>query len=285
MPQIRLSSGIIDYEDTGGPGPLLVLVHGVMMSGTVWSEVVSRLAPAFRCVVPTMPLGAHVRPMEAKADQSMEGLARLLSEFLERLDLTDVTLVQNDWGVVQPLLAVADTTRLSRLVITSCEAFDNYPPPPARLLPWVSRVPGGLLLAARAMLLRPVRQALGWRLMSKRPVPDDMFREWLRPLVADRSVRRDLAKYFLSPPTSDDLLRWAAAVTTFPGPVLVAWAPEDRVMPIRHAHRLVELFPQAELAEIDDSYTLIPLDQPALLAAALECFVANSAETSPGRAG
>jgi len=50
------------------------------------------------------------------------------------------------------------------------------------------------------------------------------------------------------------------------------WATEDRVMPREHGQRLVDLFPNSSLVEIDDSYTLIPLDQPAKLAGAIRSF-------------
>ena len=43
-------------------------------------------------------------------------------------------------------------------------------------------------------------------------------------------------------------------------------------MPPEHGRRLAELLPHGRLVEIADSYTLIPLDQPAQLAAAISGF-------------
>ena len=37
-------------------------------------------------------------------------------------------------------------------------------------------------------------------------------------------------------------------------------------MPPEHGQRLAKLLPHGQLVEVDDSYTLIPLDQPARLA-------------------
>jgi pimeloyl-ACP methyl ester carboxylesterase len=37
-------------------------------------------------------------------------------------------------------------------------------------------------------------------------------------------------------------------------------------MPREHGRRLAELLPQGRLEEVEDSYTLIPEDQPAVLA-------------------
>jgi pimeloyl-ACP methyl ester carboxylesterase len=55
--------------------------------------------------------------------------------------------------------------------------------------------------------------------------------------------------------------------------VLVAWAAEDRVMPIESGCRLAAAFPNSRFVEIADSGTLIPLDQLRALAEAISTFV------------
>src|SRR5689334_21119655 len=102
---VTLSGGALDYEDSGGPGPVLVFLPGLLMDASLWADVVERLAPAYRCVVPTLPLRAHRRPVRPGTDLSLPGIARLVAEFLSALDLHDVTLVGNDTGgaVVQLL--------------------------------------------------------------------------------------------------------------------------------------------------------------------------------------
>jgi pimeloyl-ACP methyl ester carboxylesterase len=59
MQKIRLSAGTIEYEGTGGSGPVLVLLHGLAQNRSVWRRVVAELRPYHRCVVPTLPLGGH----------------------------------------------------------------------------------------------------------------------------------------------------------------------------------------------------------------------------------
>ena len=68
MPDVELSAGTIEYEDTGGSGPVVVLLHGLAMDGSLWRGVVADLRPDYRCVVPTLPLGGHRRPMRPDAD-------------------------------------------------------------------------------------------------------------------------------------------------------------------------------------------------------------------------
>jgi pimeloyl-ACP methyl ester carboxylesterase len=244
------------------------------MDSSLWRKVVPGLAPDYRCVVPTLPLGGHRRPMRPGADLSLRGMALLVGEFIERAGLTDVTLVQNDWGGAQILIAEGDTTRIARLVITSCEAFGNYPPRPARAIVLAARIPGGLAAMMRLLQLRAVRRAPGsWGWMSKRPVPDLVMDAWFRPATTSPAIRRDLARYVTSIPSRRILLEWAGRSADFDRPVLVAWATEDKMMPRRHGRQLAELFPDARLVEIDDSYTLIPEDQPEQLTRAIRDFV------------
>jgi pimeloyl-ACP methyl ester carboxylesterase len=280
MAEVQLSAGSIDYDDTGGPGPVIVLLHGLLMDGSLWRHVVRDLRADHRCVVPTLPLGAHRRPVLAGADLSGRGQSRLVAEFLERLDLHDVTLVGSDWGGAQLLVAEGLDERVGRLVLASQEAFDNVPPGlPGRFAWLASKLPGGLTVALQTLRLRPLRRmpwTFGW--MSKRPVPDEIMDAWLRPALTRRDIRRDLLAY-LRATTARDYLNAAQRLRSFDRPALVVWASQDRVMPRDHGRRLAECLPHAHLIEVPDSYTLIPEDQPAVLTAAIRQFVEQASST------
>ncbi|MDR8409149.1 alpha/beta hydrolase [Nonomuraea sp. 3-1Str] len=275
VPEIELSAGVIEYEDTGGEGPVIVFLHGLTIDSTVWRKVVPGMAGEYRCVLPTLPLGSHRRPMRPGADLSLRGLALLVGEFLERLDLREVTLVLNDWGGAQVLVSEGRAERVGRLVLTACEAFDNYPPGvPGRAVATAAKIPGGLWLTMRALRLRATRRAPGgWGWMSKRPIPDEIMDGWFRPAMTNPAIRRDLAAYARSTPPKAVLLAWAERMRAFDRPVLVVWAAEDRLMPREHGPRLAALFPDARLVEIGDSYTLIPEDRPEALVASLRDFL------------
>jgi len=273
--QVELSAGTIEYEDTGGDGPVLVFIHGLLMDGSGWRHVVEELRGRYRCIVPTWPLGSHRTPMHPDADLTLIGMGHLIGEFLDALDLREVTLVQNDWGGAQIFLAVANPERVSRLVLTACEAFDNYPPGPVKLLLPLVRLPGGFRVLMTVLGTKLGRRGPGtWGWMSKRPVPDEIYDAWFGPAAVDRDVRRDLAKYALSAPPKQELLDLAAKSAEFTGPVLIVWATEDRMMPRDHGRRLAELFPDSRLVEIDDSYTLLAEDQPEKLTEAIGDFLA-----------
>jgi pimeloyl-ACP methyl ester carboxylesterase len=283
MPHVELDAGTIDYDDTQGPGPVVVLVHGLLMDGAQWRHVVADLRRDHRCVLPTLPMGAHRRPMRPGADLSLRGLGRILTEFLERLDLREVTLCFNDWCGAQVMIADGGVDRVGRLVLVSCEAFENYPPGlPGRLAGLSARVPGGVVIARRALHSRRLRQLpMSFGYMSKRGIPDDIMRAWLQPLTRPE-IRRDYRKYAGDTRRGKrDLLAATGALPAFDRPVLVAWATEDRLMPPGHGRRLAQAFPDSQLVEIPDSYTLIPEDQPAVLAAHLRRFIAGQPAGRP----
>jgi pimeloyl-ACP methyl ester carboxylesterase len=277
MATVEVSAGPIEYTDTGGDRRVLVLLHGLAMDGRLWDGVVSALGDEWRFVMPTLPFGAHRLPMHPDADLSLRGIGRIVAELLERLDLRDVTLCFNDWGGAQVMIADGLVDRVGRLALIACEAFENYPPGlPGRLASLSARMPGGIEMMRRALLVRRLRELpITFGRMSKQGVPDELMRDWLAPL-ARREIRRDLAKY-----AGDawqgrrDMLAATPSLSTFERPVLVVWAPEDRMMRPPFGARLAAAFPDARLVEVYDSYTLVPIDQPEALAAALGEFAAN----------
>ncbi|MDT9682466.1 alpha/beta hydrolase [Streptomyces sp. TRM76323] len=273
MPQIELSSGSVDYQDTGGDGPVLVLCHGMPMNETQWRKVVPLLS-GYRCILPTLPLGGHRRPMAPDADLSQRGVALLVGEFIERLGLDDVTLVLNDWGGGQFLVSEGKAQRIARLVLVACEAFDNFPPGPAKAAAVVCKVPGGVWLLTRLMRIPVFRNNRnGYGGMSLRGVPDEIMDDWFAPVTRSKAIRRDFAKFATSAPKRETLLAWSERLRGFDRPVLVVWATEDRLMPREHGRRLAELYPQGRLVEISDSSTLVPEDQPERLAEVLTDFL------------
>lgn len=273
MPHVRLSGGTIHYADTGS-GPVVVLIHGLLVNGTLWSDVQPLLATDFRVLIPDLPLGAHNEAMDSAADLSPAGLAQLVAEFLSRLELTEVTLVGNDTGgAICQLVAVDHPDRLARLVLTNCDAYENFLPPAFRPLQLLPRIPGALWLASRCLRSSVVRWA--FRPLSANPIPRYRYDGWVEPTRRDAGVRRDVGKV-LRGITRRETLRAAAELRNFDRPVLLAWGRRDLFFRPKFARRLAGDIPGSRLEWIDGSRTFVPLDAPERLAELVAEFVRST---------
>ena len=252
------------------------MLHGLVMDHCLWDDVLPLLPDGFRYIRPVLPLGAHRIPMRPTADLSMYGLVRLVSSFLDELDLAEVTLVHSDWGGGLFLTALGLDDRVARHAVFRCETLDNFPPGlPGRLAAIAARIPGGLRIAGHQLRSPHLRHSpLMLGRMAKYPIRDDLATHWADALLANREIRRDLAKYAGQRLDRATLVRDTRALRRFNGSPLVVSAPENTLMPLRLAHALCALLPDtSELVEIPDAYVLTMLDQPASSAAALGAFL------------
>jgi pimeloyl-ACP methyl ester carboxylesterase len=265
--RVRLPAGEVRYSERGTGAPV-VFVHGVLTNAELWRKVVPDVAAAgFRCLAPDLPLGSHELPMHPGADLSPTGNADVIADFLDALDLRDVTLVANDTGgALTQILLSRRPDRVGRVVLTPSDCFEYFFPPIFKALPPLARIPGSMAVLGQLLRIRalyPLPILFGW--VVKRPLPDAVAQAYLSPLRKSAGVRRDLRK-LLREVHPRHTLAAAEALRTFDRPVLLAWAPEDKLFPIRLAHRLAALLPDAKLVEVPDSYTFLSEDQPAVLA-------------------
>lgn len=261
---VPLSRGDVRYFERGSGRPI-VFVHGVLTNANLWRAVVPDLAAAgFRCLAPDLPLGSHELPVRADADLSPTGAADLIADFLEALDLRDVILVANDTGgALTQIMLSRRPERVGRVVLLPSDCFEYFFPPIFRPLPTLARVPGAVrVLSAllRVRALHPLPFVFGW--VVKRPLPADVIESYLWPPGDSAGVRRDLRKVLRGVHRRHTLAA-AAALRTFPRPVLLLWAREDKLFPVRLAHRLAALLPDARVVEVDDTYTFMSEDRPA----------------------
>jgi pimeloyl-ACP methyl ester carboxylesterase len=277
MRSVEVTAGVVEYDETGS-GPPVVLLHGLLMDHTVWDRVLPLLPKGFRYLRPVLPLGSHRRPMRPDADLTLRGQVGLVADFLDALDLGDVTLVHSDWGGALFLTAYDLDHRVARQVILPCEAFENFPPGlPGKMIKVAVRVPGGLRFAAlqlRVGVLRRLPFLYGQ--MVRRPLPDALMRRWTEPFLRNPGVRRDVYAYCLSAFHGPDLVRATEELRRFTGPALVLWSPDNRVMPPEHGRRLADLLPAARYAEIPNAYVLSMLDEPEAVAHHLGAFLTTA---------
>ncbi|MDQ3759236.1 MAG: alpha/beta hydrolase, partial [Actinomycetota bacterium] len=193
--EIELSGGRMRVFEAGTGEPI-VFVHGALVTPNLWRKLVSRLAPDFRCVTLELPLGSHQIPMP-NADLSPSGIADMIAEAIAALGLDGPTIVGNDSGGGLTQIALSRHPGLAgRVVLTSCDAYDNFPPRFFEVLLWPARFPAvtaPLFAPLRIRALRSAPFAFGWLQRSKlEPAVGDSH---MLPLLTEKAVARDFARF------------------------------------------------------------------------------------------
>jgi pimeloyl-ACP methyl ester carboxylesterase len=269
--EIELPAGRIRYREAGEGKPV-VFVHGYLVDGRLWDGVVDRLSDRCRCIAPDWPIGSQQIAMNPDADLSPYGIAATIAAFLEQLDLNDVTIVGNDsGGAMSQVLVTRHPDRIGRLVLTNCDTHDNFPPGPFKLMPPLAKLPGMMSVIAAPFRIPAVARA-AFRPFTRDPLPAELVASWMEPGLHDRSVKRDVKKVTIGMNKRYTL----EALEKLRGsdlPVLLTWAPKDRVFPLKYAERFATEVPNARIVEIPGSRTFVPVDQPQRLADEIATFV------------
>jgi pimeloyl-ACP methyl ester carboxylesterase len=277
--RVTLEQGEVRYFERGTGRPV-VFVHGVLTNADLWRAVVPAVSDAgFRCLAPDWPLGAHDVPMRPDADLSPTGHADLIAGFLAALDLRDVVLVANDTGgALTQIMLARHPERVGCVVLLPSDCFEYFFPPSLKPLTLLARVPGFMRLLASVVRIRALhRLPIMFGLLSKRPLPRDVVTSYLWPVGRSAAVRRDLRK-LLRAVHPRHTLAAAEKLRSFDRPVLLLWGSEEKLFPIKLAHRLAALLPDARLVEVDDTYTFISEDRPDVVAARVVEFASVMAD-------
>jgi pimeloyl-ACP methyl ester carboxylesterase len=276
MKSVDVVAGTLEYREEGDlAGAPVVLLHGLFMNENVWDGVLPLLPAGFRYLRPVLPLGGHRLPMHADADLTMPGMVGIVADFLDGLDLTEVTLVVTDWGGPLFLTDLGRDKRVARMVICPSEAFENFPPGFPGKVTWLaSRTPWTVAVAMRQLRIGWLRrQYLMFGMMAKKPVPQHLVDAWFDAGLRDKRIRTDLIKYTRTKFVDAELTRATNRLKDFHGDVLVLWS-HNPVMPDVHATRLADLT-AGELRYVDDANVLIMLDQPQQTAHAIGEFLTS----------
>jgi pimeloyl-ACP methyl ester carboxylesterase len=275
--EVRTAGGTVRAFETGS-GPPTVFVHGLLVNANLWRKVVPLLATDFRCVTLDLPLGSHELPMPAGADLSPPGLADLVADTVTELGLDDVTLVGNDTGgAISQLVVTRRSEHVGRLVLTSCDYRDVFPPAMFGYFKPAARVPGAIRALLQPMRLRLPRRlpiAYGW--LAKYPIDREAEDSYVYPAMTSKEVETDLRRVIrgIDPRYTREA---ADRLGEFQRPALIAWSREDRFFKPEFAEGLARDLPNSRLAWVEDARTFSAEDNPKRLAELIAGFVREPA--------
>lgn len=272
---LELDGGRMRVHVTGD-GPAVVFVHGLLVNANLWRKVVPRL-DGFTRVAIDMPLGSHLVPMPARR-LTPDDLGSLIGEAVQALGLDDVTLVGNDTGGALCQIAASHRPAwLGRLALTSCDAFEHFPPPMLKPLFAQLRLPGGAMAALTPLRSRTLRRLpIAYGYLTHDPIPDAPSDSYVLPALASPHVREDLVRVSRGI-DSCHTLQAAERLKAFDRPALIAWSADDKFFPRADGERLAATIPGARFELVEGARTFSPEDRPERLAELIGAFAREGA--------
>lgn len=273
---VTLAQGSIDYLDQGEGQPML-FVHGLLVDHQIWRPLLPELSTTQRCIMPNWPLGAHAVVMKPDADLSVSGMVQLIEDFMAVLDLRDVILVGNDsGGALVQMVCARFPQRIARVVLTTCDAYDVFPPRAFIHLKWMGHVPCLAWLSYQLMQhIPPLRRLpLAFGALTDRPLDPCLIEQWLQPLRQSAGVRHDV-RQFLRTLSTRDTEQAGKALQTFDKPVMLLWSTRCKYFPRRLPERMRRELRQIELHWIDSKGVFLSLEYPDWVAAHIRRFAAE----------
>jgi pimeloyl-ACP methyl ester carboxylesterase len=262
-----------------GSGEVVLFVHGIWANHVLWEGVIAALPDGVRAIAPDWPLGSQPEAFPKDADLSPDGLVEIICEFMEALDLQDVTLVGNDsgGGICQLLITSENPAakRVGRLVLTNSDVFDQFPPKGflpmqtlARWAPWIASP-----LFKRLMSRDDYK--MFFDMTCATTISSDIKRRILGPFVNNAQARRDSFS-FLVGCKPEMMLEATTKFSNFWAPVLLIWGEQDQLFPVELAENLTREFKDVRLVRIPGASLFVSLDDPGRVAQEIASFIPSS---------
>ena len=262
---IETPHGRFAYLDVGD-GPATVFVHGLFMSGYMWSKVVDALKGERRCIAYNLPVHGG---SDVAADQPLDlaSQAEMLGGFCDALGLTQFDLVANDTGgAIAQAFAVRAPERVRSLALTNCEARDWMPSKnelgqlvaqlaeAGQLAPLVKGFYDDIPMARQSAFADPYQ----W--------PDRISDEELRAIMEPHQATLEAAKEverFAAALVPQDLAALEPELRRLEVPTIAVWGTSDDIFPIELAHWLRDTIPGfRELVEVEGGKLFWPFERP-----------------------
>jgi len=270
--RIALADGDLQYVDEGS-GPPMLFVHGTPTNSYEYRHLIATLSKRFRCLAPDhLGFGESSRPRAFA--YTPEAHARVLKEFVERLDLQDLTLVVHDFGGPIGLpLALDASRRVRRVILMNTWAWPiDDDPKMARPARFIGGAIGRVLYRyANASLRLIMPSAYG----DRRKLTPEIHRRYL-DVFRDRGARvlvlHALAKSLLgSRAHYQSLLDGIGRLRELP--VLIVWGMKDSAFQPYQLERWRTLLPGAQVETIASAGHWPHEEEPERVVAAIERFL------------
>jgi pimeloyl-ACP methyl ester carboxylesterase len=269
--------GTVAYGEIG-TGPPAVFVHGVLMNGALWRNVMEALASERRCIAVDL-MGHGATRVADGQDLSFAAQAKMLTAFVDTLRLDQVDLIGNDsGGGIAQIFAADNPQRVRSLTLTNCDTHDNvFPEAVVPLLNLMKA--GGLAGAFRPLIgnVEAARKAFATAFENAETIDAETFDAYLRPTVELEESSRTMQRWAQAL-KAEDLSSVTPKLKELNAPALVVWGTADVFFDVKWAYWLKEtLGGPTEVVELPGAKLFFPEERPQALAAHIRSFWAAHA--------
>jgi pimeloyl-ACP methyl ester carboxylesterase len=273
------------YVEESGAGQPVVFLHGLGESIFTWRKIVPAIAANHRAIaVDLKGFGKSDKPRDKK--YTADDQATLIARLLEKLDITNATLVGHSFGGTVALRtalkkSVKDNERIGRLVILAAPALPRSVASRFRQFDIPATLPDAIAAALPADLM--ARFLLGEARGGE--IPETDIEGYAAPY---RDVAAKLA--FLATARSIILEKdktIARRYRTIREPALLIWCRRDPIVPLYAGKRLRRTLPRSRLAILEGCHHLPQDETPEKLLNRLRPFLEANPQKSrivPSRA-
>jgi pimeloyl-ACP methyl ester carboxylesterase len=274
-------NGIETFLFVEGEGAPVVLVHGMTASAESWRYTFDALKTDYRVYAPDLP--GHGRSAGGRYPYCLDFYTRWLDALLDALDLEKIALFGHSMGGAVCLdYTMAHPARVERLMLSNALGMSKRLPMKTSLYSMI-RSPHLLLATITGRddphLFRYIRGRMlndPWGVA--RPALEGMLsagRTYPRPLWGAWPGFRLILVDFLPPKKRHRFVERQASITV---PTLIAWGPDDGLLPVAHAYEGRDRIPNAELCIFERSNHAPMMEEPEAFNAAMRSFLdgANS---------
>lgn len=227
-----------------GEGPALLLFHGYPLSGLTWRKLVPELSKHFTCYAFDL-VGLGDSTSSNDEDFTSPGEGRVFQQAVAALGIKSYALMGNDsGGWVARELALLETERVTRFVLTNTE-IPEHRPPWVWFYQYIALVPGGSYLFRFMLSLRVWRRSLiglGSGFQNLDLIDGEFFKLFLAPLL-DSHERITRALKFLTTMDFGRVDEFKELHGRLTMPVAFVWAADDPAFPEEHARPMAAQFP------------------------------------------
>ena len=235
---INVDGARVHYQEFGDASkPPIILIHGFTASVYVWKTTAPMLADAGFHVIAVDLLGFGYSEKPSWFDYSIQAQARMISRFMNRVGIGRATVVGNSYGGAVALNLTLDyPERVEKLVLVDAVCNDepkNHPILKLAKIRGIGEIITPFLIDSKTFLRNRMSGTLAKA--NHHLITGERIDSIRRPLIAADGHRSVLA-------TSRNwnakhLERDAHLINQ---PTLIIWGDQDKVIPIRHGHKLHE---------------------------------------------